>query len=257
MTGSSSTDKRPSWLRNPYGRASSLGTRFRHRRFKLVLRLIDAILAEQPQCHIVDFGGTGSYWAGMAPLIGARPIRVTLVNLSDGTAAVPTPFPMTSITADVCDSTPERWQADLVHSNSLIEHVGGWERMQAFAAHARASAESYYIQTPNFWFPFELHFHTLGFHWLPVPIRCRMLMRRRRGFYPKAETVDAAMRMIEEVSLLEGRQLQALFPESRIAREYFGPFVKSIMAVWHKNPQTTQALLNGNPHGMPFRRKSG
>lgn len=236
-------DHRPSWLRNPYASAASLGTRFRHRRFGIVLRLIDAVLAEKPACHIVDFGGTWRYWQGMAPLIGPRPIRVTLVNLTDETDCANLPFPVTAVAADVCVKTPERWGADLVHSNSLIEHVGGWSRMQDFADHVRTTAPTYYIQTPNFWFPFELHFHTLGFHWLPVQIRYRMLLRKRRGFFPKADSVAQAMAMIEEIALLDRRQLHALFPESQILRERLGPFTKSLMAVHHKNDQETRALF--------------
>lgn len=38
---------------------------------------------------------------------------------------------------------------DLVYSNSVIEHLGTWEKQQAFAAEARRVGRGYWIPTPG------------------------------------------------------------------------------------------------------------
>jgi len=54
---------------------------------------------------------------------------------------------------------------DLVFSNSVIEHVGDFERMRQFVHEARRVAKSYWIQTPSKWFPIEPHCG-MPFWWL-------------------------------------------------------------------------------------------
>lgn len=55
---------------------------------------------------------------------------------------------------------------DLVHSNSVIEHVGGWPDIVAMAREARRVGRSGWIQTPAQEFPIEPHFHLPLVHWL-------------------------------------------------------------------------------------------
>jgi hypothetical protein len=214
---------------DPYADARSLPFRLRRRRFAHVQRLIEAVLAEKASCRIIDIGGTERYWDIAGDFLAGKAVEIHLVNLE----AVPVAHARFRSLAgdatrlgDIADSA-----FDLVHSNSVIEHVGGWERMTAMAANVRRLAPRYYLQTPNFWFPVEPHFRSLGFHWLPESLRARALMRRSKGFRARQTTLDGAMRQVESVRLLDRRQLAALFPDATILDERIGPFSKSLMAV--------------------------
>lgn len=120
---------------------------------------------------------------------------------------------------------------DLVHSNSVIEHVGRWQDMKAMAHEVRRLAPSYLVQTPYFWFPIDPHWATAFYHWLPQSIRVSMLMRRPRWHLEKIPDVDTAMQIIESIVLLDYKMLAELFPDALIHRERFFGFTKSLIAV--------------------------
>jgi hypothetical protein len=119
-----------------------------------------------------------------------------------------------------------------VHSNSVIEHVGRWKQMRAMAAECARLAPRYYVQTPAFGFPVEPHFRTPFFHWLPMPWRIWLTMHVRLGFYPKAETIDDAMRFVEDAILVDAPRMRALFPApARIVKERVLGLTKSFVAI--------------------------
>ena len=62
---------------------------------------------------------------------------------------------------------------DVVHSNAVIEHVGGSAEQRQFAAELVRVARSGFITTPNRWFPIEPHSRVPLLHWLPRPVLVR------------------------------------------------------------------------------------
>ena len=65
-----------------YTGASSIGTRFRKRRAKYVMSLIDEIYAEQGHCRILDIGGEGLYWKLFdEDYLRTRCVQVTISNI--------------------------------------------------------------------------------------------------------------------------------------------------------------------------------
>lgn len=138
---------------------------YRRRRFGLVLELINRILSTRGTCRILDIGGVPEYWENVRDMIGQRNHHVTLLNLTPFSVD-PTSF--TSLVGDGRDlSCLADESFDLVHSNSVIEHVGRWQDMKAMAHEVRRLAPSYLVQTPYFWFPIEPHCATAFFHWVP------------------------------------------------------------------------------------------
>jgi hypothetical protein len=219
------------WATLPFSRAEreAKGRAFRRRRFELFLRLVDHVLVHRDSCRILDIGGEPDYWHEVADMLGGRPWSVTLVNLIAFSVEAPH---VTSITGDARDLHAfENMSFHIVHSNSVIEHVGQWNDMQAMAREVRRLAPNYFVQTPYFWFPIEPHCSTALFHWAPESVRLSMLMRKPRGDWGQAPDVDTAMRQIHSAVLLDYRMLAALFPDATIHRERFLGLTKSLIAV--------------------------
>lgn len=201
---------------------------FRRRR---VARLVDHLRATcggKDVIRILDVGGVRGFWEGARALWQGLPLDITIVNIGaqpvdDG------PFHIRP--GDACALDWPDASFDLVHSNSVIEHVGSWRDMERMAREVSRVAPHLFVQTPDFWFPLEPHYRTPFFHWYPPAIRARLLMRRKRGFRAKADTLAAAMRDVETVSLLTERQMQALFPDARIEHERVLGLSKSLIAV--------------------------
>ena len=139
------------------------------------------------------------------------------------------------LTARVGDATNMVGEADnaygLVHSNSVVEHVGRFASMRAFANEARRLAPAYYIQTPYFWFPIDPHWPKLPmFHWIPLSWRQKLLRRYGLGWGGPCRDIDHAMRDLEGTTLLDWSQMQTLFPDGRIRAERFFGLAKSMIA---------------------------
>ncbi|WP_375461788.1 class I SAM-dependent methyltransferase [uncultured Enterovirga sp.] len=202
---------------------------FRRRRFAAFLALVDDVVRERGRCRVLDLGGGVSYWLGLEQAWRDRPVHVTLVNL----ASEPVPDGrFESLAGDACSLPDYPDDAfDIVHSNSVIEHVGSWSNKKRMAAEVRRLAPRYFVQTPNYWFPIEPHFRTPAIHWLPRPWQRRLVMRSALGFHPRAESLDEADRILADASLLDGREMAELFPDGRILRERFCGLTKSLIAI--------------------------
>ena len=212
-----------------YGNSGSLAFRCRANRFAHIRPLIERIVAENGRCRILDLGGTEYYWDIFGSYVADNPVEIDLVNLEAGTTRS---SKIRSLAGDATDlGAFDDMSYDLVHSNSVIEHVGTWKQMMAMAANVRRLAPAYSVQTPYFWFPVEPHFRVPAFQWMPEQVRARLLMRFNLGFGGRRHTLDAAMRAVQSAVLLDRRQMIELFPDARIEAERFYGLTKSLMAI--------------------------
>lgn len=203
--------------------------RFRTRRLALFLAMVQETIESQGSCRILDVGGTHAYWRAFGAEL-PKAASITLLNLTK--SASQDNGDIQQEVGDACNMSQFPANSfDIVHSNSVIEHVGLWDRMAAMASEVRRVAPSYFVQTPNYWFPVEAHSRTPFFHLLPEPWRASMLLGRRRGFWPKASDVGEATRIAQSAILLDHRQLAHLFPDGRIWRERFLGMTKSLVAI--------------------------
>jgi hypothetical protein len=202
------------------------GNYFRRQRMKLFLSLLEG---RQGEISVLDIGGTVDYWRATRDLWGHLPLKFTIVNL-DVENRDDDEFAIRS--GDACDLAEYADNSfDVVHSNSVIEHVGHWPQITAMAAEIRRLAPTYYLQTPNFWFPVEPHYRAIGFQWLPESTRAAILTRHRLGFRGPTRSYDAAMRDVQTVNLLTATQIRVLFPDAQVRSERLLGFAKSLIAL--------------------------
>jgi methyltransferase family protein len=204
---------------------------FREKRFAWFLDLLANVSGRKGALKVLDVGGTMAYWSPRLDRLAGIDLQVTLLNR----AVTPVSDPrFLSIAGDARDlSQFPNDGFDIIHSNSVIEHVGRWNDMMAMAKEIRRVAPAHFVQTPYFWFPIEPHFRTPFFHWMPESWRLRLAMSRRLGFWGKAPDVDSAMKQVQSAVLLDRKMYGVLFPDSEIRQEKFLALTKSLVAVRH------------------------
>jgi hypothetical protein len=200
----------------------------RSRRFEAFARLIDDLAKQHDRpIRILDIGGTNAFWEqrGWA---GRESVQLVLVNLELEPRHHANVEALVGDATDLSDFPDDTF--DVVFSNSVIEHLGNFERQAAMAAEVRRLAPVYWVQTPNFWFPIEPHFLTPGWHWLPVRLRIALLRRRRWGWRGPCPDAEQAKALVTEIRLMRRNELRKLFPDAILKEERIGPVVKSFVA---------------------------
>lgn len=150
-----------------------IGRRFRARRMQQFIRE----LCPDESRTILDVGGYP--WLWIASKIRGR---ITLLN---------TQFPsglqeqysgkFDFVTGDGCALPYADKSFDIVFSNSVIEHVGSYERQRRFAAEVQRVGRSAWVQTPAREFFIEPHLLTPFIHWLPLTVNADCCETLRSG----------------------------------------------------------------------------
>lgn len=185
--------------------------------------------------RILDLGGRADYWrrVGFA-FLEANDIEIVCVNYTEAELyANDDQHPR--LTARVGDARNMADDADnsfhLVHSNSVIEHVGTFADKRAFANEVRRLAPAYYVQTPYFWFPIDPHWPRMPmFHWMPISWRYRLLQRFSLGWGGRCRDTDHAMGDLDATVLLDWGQMKTLFPDAALRAERLLLLPKSMIA---------------------------
>lgn len=204
---------------------SSVNQHFRERRFRFFRALIESVKLDRP-LRILDVGGTQSYWENM-DFIPPK-VHFTLFNLMEQEVTLPN---FTSLHGDATDLAQfTDGEFDLVHSNSVIEHLFTWEAQERMAREVMRVGKRYYVQTPNLYFPIEPHWVFPLFQFLPVGLRIGITKRYYLDTIAPKERQRVAEDRVKEVRLLTEKEMKILFPGSRIYREMFLGLKKSITA---------------------------
>lgn len=185
------------------------------------VRAIEPLLARP--VRILDIGGTPDYWRALPALYGLRNVEITIVNLGSQE------FDESNLKVRHGDARSLDFPDaafEVVHSNSVIEHVGHWPDMVAMAAEVRRLAPTYFVQTPNYWFPLEPHYRLPLVQFLPERQRASLIHVLRRN-----PTSRSALEIVRQTRLLSARQMRRLFPDARIERERFAGLTKSLIAI--------------------------
>lgn len=139
--------------------------------------------------RILDVGGTALNWEMIK-----CDSKITLLNLKIPQNASSFSPQYTFVVGDGTKMMYSDNQFDIACSNSAIEHLGSFERQQAFAAELRRTAKKIWVQTPSRWFFVEPHFLTPFIHYLPKGWQHRLLRISRSG--------DGSRDRINKVSII-------------------------------------------------------
>ena len=148
------------------------------------MALLEQFMAPLPRpVRILDVGGTNAFWE-MRGWAGRDDVQIVTVNLKAEERRHSNIEPRAGDAIDLGEYADNSF--DLVFSNSVIEHLFTYENQVAMAREVRRVARAYWVQTPNYWFPIEPHFHVPGWQWMPTGIRIELLRRRRCGWRGRA-----------------------------------------------------------------------
>ena len=91
---------------------------------------------------------------------------------------------------------------DIAFSSAVLEHVGNHEQQAAFIREIMRISKSFFITTPNRWFPVEFHTSIPFLHYLPKTIFRWVLGLFGETYWNKEENLN----------LLSKKELLSLFP---------------------------------------------
>jgi len=220
-----------------YDNPNSLGSKFRLKRTAQLLLLMEKCFKRYGHVNVLDIGGRANYWDIIPDnLFHKMKMSVTMVNtqseLDVSTVKNSKSKHFVEIIGNGCSLPHLKSNSfQIVHSNSVIEHVGEWKQMKKMAKEITRLAPFHYVQTPAYWFPIEPHFMTPFFHWLPEPLRVSLLMKFNLGHMSRQHTTSDAVEVVQSAHLLDEKMMQSLFPDSQIKKEKCLFMTKSLIAI--------------------------
>ena len=203
--------------------------RFRSARGKRLRAKIEALRDGLGRdIRVLDVGGRDAYWEN----VGTGGIeKVTLLNIDPVELEVAPSSPLfVKELGDACNMPQYADDSfDLLHSNSVIEHVGPWPAMSAMAKEMMRVGKTGWVQTPAFEFPIEPHFRMPVVHWFPRAIQKTLL--RLRPNYRKTPMPDLRT-AVDAINLLTYGEVKVLFPDHDIWVERLALLPKSYVVHW-------------------------
>lgn len=191
---------------------------FRRRR----MRWFYLRMRPEPGTRVLDVGGYPYTWRH-----SEVPLDVTTLNLDQ----VPDEPCARAVVGDACNLAYPDQSFNIVFSNSVIEHVGTFERQSAFAKECRRVGKNLWIQTPAREFVIEPHLVTPFIHFAPVTWQRKLLRNFTVWGWLKRPTTAEVDGFLSEVRLISRQEMQLLFPDCLIKTERFLGLPKSYIAI--------------------------
>jgi len=175
---------------------------------------------------ILDVGGTWLNWE-----LADCQHRVTFLNIRDLSKNLETKLHYDFVKGNAAKLPFADGSFEIVFSNSLIEHLDGYEEQKKCAREMRRVGKRLWIQTPAPGFPIEPHllgppvqklrepWRRIAFRWLTL----QGLLRR--------SSEGKIREVYEDIHPVPYSRMNELFPDCRILKERFGILTKSYIAV--------------------------
>jgi ubiquinone/menaquinone biosynthesis C-methylase UbiE len=192
----------------------SLGNKFREKRFSFFLKKFNKM---QKPITILDVGGKINFWVNRG-LAGNTNFEITLINIEKEKSLYSN---IKTKMGDATDLSPFNDKSfDIVHSNSVIEHLYNFENQKKMASEIIRIGQKYIVQTPNKYFFLEPHYLLPFFQFIPDKLKYLILTKTKMS---RLKTWDKnfAKQYIKEIRLLSLKEMKLLFPNSKIYFEKF------------------------------------
>ena len=117
---------------------------------------------------------------------------------------------------DACALPWEDKHFDIIYSNAVIEHLGSFEKQKKMAAEVMRVGKSWFVTTPNRWYPFEFHMRLPFVTWLPRNgyIRFGQVI----SYNPVKKKYMTGIRR-RGLRLMTAKELKRCFPSSQIIKQ--------------------------------------
>jgi hypothetical protein len=204
---------------------NSFANKLRAARF----RRFETLVATLPRpLRILDVGGETAFWENRG-WAGRDDVRIFSLNLVPEEQRHENIKPVAGDATNLAEFADGSF--DVAFSNSVIEHLFTFENQRRMASEMRRVGRAFWMQTPNFWFPIEPHFHVPGWQWMPLGLRVAMIRRWRCGWRGPCPDPAGARKLVEELRLLRESEIRSIFPGATLIAERFCGLVKSWIAI--------------------------
>ena len=119
---------------------------------------------------------------------------------------------------------------DVVFLNSVIEHVGDWEKQKSFAREAARVGRTLWIQTPARSFFIEPHLIAPFIHWMPERWQKKLAWRFTVSGLMTKPSPAQVIEFLANIRLFDHKESRLLFPDCEILAERFLGMSKSYTA---------------------------
>jgi len=185
---------------------------FSHKSRTKKFQLFQSIFQPRPEERVLDIGASGEVFLRYTfEDVYPYPSRIVAGGYSPGevrSARKAYPEPAYAV-FDGCSLPFPDKAFDIVFSNAVIEHILGPGRQKRFAQEVMRVGRSWFVTTPNYWYPFESHYHLPFIQFLPENMR-RSYNSLFGSHIPKGQT--------QELALLSANALSELFPSSHVEK---------------------------------------
>ena len=194
---------------------NSLGNQFREKRFSFFLDKMNKM--EKP-LTIFDVGGKINFWENRG-LAGNLNYKITIVNFEKEKSQYSNIKTLIGDATDLSQFVDKSF--DIVHSNSVIEHLYNFNNQSKMASEIVRVGKKYIVQTPNKYFFLEPHYLLPFFQFIPDKLKYLILTKTKLSRLKKWDK-NFAKQYINEIRLLSLKEMKILFPKSKI---YFEKFI--------------------------------
>jgi hypothetical protein len=202
-------------------------SQLRQRRFEFFAQLLHGV---QRPFKVLDCGGTVDFWQANGADLLRQNCEITIVNLFE-CSEVPENFRW--FIGDVRDlSRFGNKEFDVVFSNAVINLMPSWEDQVRMSSEVKRVGKRYFVQSPNRFFPVDWRTLVPFFHLLSPQVQAWCFRHFKVGVYSRVPDPEKAFHLATRVRDLSVTQMQVLFPGSKLFRERYCGFTKSIAAYW-------------------------